>query len=172
MSIQNVSSSTAALNAQLLQQQQQSGDSDFSNASLPQLTSSQVQGLQQALQNDLQQAFTAGTGSSTSGSVQTQLDNSVSNTLSQAGFSQNQIQSILDKINHGFTGTGRGGRGHGAHHARQVINSLIQTLANNGSSASTTTSGSTSSTATTSVLTSAVNDSQSTTAGQSIDVTA
>lgn len=167
MSIQSVSSSTAALNAQLLQQQE-SGATDFSNLNLPQLTSDQVQNLQQSLQSDLQQAFSSGTSS---GNVQTQLDNSVSDTLSQAGFSQKQIQTILDKVSQGFGEAGRGGRGHGAHHARHAINSLIQTLQGN-ESAQPSSSLSTSSTSANTLLTSAVTGSPSTTAGPSIDVTA
>lgn len=165
MSIQNVSSSTAALNSQLLQRQQ-SGSSDFSSLSLPQLTSSQVQNLQQALQSDLQQAFSGG------GNPQTQLDTSVSNTLSQAGFSQNQIQSILSKINQGFGGAGKGGRGHGAHHARHAINNLIQTLQNNQASPSSSTGASATSSTSSTLLTSATASNPSTTTAQSLDVTA
>jgi hypothetical protein len=166
MSIQNVSSSTAAINSQLLQQQQQSGNSSFGSSNLPQLTSSQVQNLQQALQADLQQAFSSG------GNPQTQVDSSVSNTLSQSGFSQNQIQSILNKINQGFGGAKKGGHGHGAHHARGAINSLIQTLQNSQASQTSSTGTSTTSSTSSALLTSAVTSSQSTTAGQSLDVTA
>jgi hypothetical protein len=167
MSIQNVASSTAALNAQLLEQQQ-SGAASFNNQNLPQLTSDQVQNLQQALQNDVRQAFSSG---ASGGNVQTQLDNSVSSTLSQAGFSQNQVQSFLDKINQGFGASSRGGRGHAAHHARHAVNNLIQTLQSNtaGQSSSGT---STSSTTSNNLLTSSVSGSPSTTAGQSIDLAA
>jgi len=170
MSIQNVLTSTAAVNSQLLQQQDTGASSDFSGQSLPQLSTSQVQSLQQALQNDLQQALSTGTSN---GSLQSQLDSSVSNTLQSAGFSQDQTNSVLDKLNQALTKGGRGRGGHGGHRAKQVFNSLIQALQNNatGQSTSSTSVTSTSNPSATTLL-SAVTGSESTTSGQSLDVSA
>jgi hypothetical protein len=172
MSIQNVNSSTAALNAQLLQQEQQSGNSSFSSQDLPQLSTNQVQSLQQALQTDVQQALS---GSAGGGNFQTQLDSSVSNSLSQAGFSQSQIQSVIDKLNQGANGSSSTQKhGHGGHHARRVLNSLVQTLNSNASGQSSTSSSGSTGTATSSstTLLDAVTNTSSTTSGQSLDVTA
>lgn len=118
----------AALNAQLLQQQDSGASADFSNQSLPPLDSGQVQSLQQALQNDVQQSLSGGASGGLS-----QLDGSLSNTLKQFGFSQNQVDSFLQKLNQAASGSGHARHGR---HARQVVNNLVQTLASNASSSS------------------------------------
>lgn len=125
MSVQNINSSTAALNVQLLQSSNAS-DSTFSDTDLPQLTSSQAQQLQQALTQDIQQAFSGG---GPPANIQSQLDNSVSNTLTQAGFSDSQKQTVLDKINQALTGGGRAKHGHGHGHGRHRVSQLVQNLA-------------------------------------------
>lgn len=137
MSVQNINSSTAALNAQLLQSST-AGDSGFSDSELPQLSSSQAQQLQQALTQDIQQAF-AGGGSSAG--VQSQLDSSVSNTLTHAGFSDAQKQTVLDKINQALTGGGRAKHGHGHGHGRHRVNQVVQNLAQAVQTSSSTTAG-------------------------------
>ncbi|HVX12356.1 MAG TPA: hypothetical protein VHC22_14330 [Pirellulales bacterium] len=179
MSIQNISSSTAALNAQLAQQQQGTSSS-FDTQSLPQLSTDQVQSLQQALQTDLQQALSGAAGNPAG--YQTQLDNSVTNTLSQAGFSQSQIQTIVDKLNDQGTNGNAASQGHHGHHARRVLNGLVQALESNatgqsstsGSAGSSSTgSGATSNaTASGSTLLEEIENASSTGAGQSLDMLA
>jgi hypothetical protein len=180
MSIQNVSSSTAALNAQLAQQQQ-GASSLFNSQSLPQLSTDQVQSLQQALQSDLQQALSGTTGNT--GGFQTQLDNSVSNSLSQAGFSQSQIQTVIDKLNgQGSNSNATSSQGHHGHHARRVLNGLVQSLESNATgqsstsgSAGSSSSGSGATSTATSLGTTLLNDLDdvsSTAAGQSLDLLA
>lgn len=172
MSIQNINSSTAALNAQVLQGNNSNSDSTFSSADLPQLSSSQIQQLQQALTQDVQQAFASGASGS---GLQSTIDNSASNTLGQFGFSQTQTQTVLDKLNQAAGGQGQtgrahhGGRGHGRRQSQQVINSLIQTLQN---SANSQTTGSSDSTNPTNTLLSAITSSPSTSSGQGVDLSA
>lgn len=171
MSIQNINSSTAALNAQLVQGGNSSSDSSFNAADFPQLSSTQVQQLQQALTQDVQQAFASGASGS---DLQSTIDSSVSNTLGQFGFSQTQTQTVLDKLNQAAGGQGHTGRahhgvrGHGRRQAQQVINSLIQTL-NSANGQSTNSSDSTNSTDT---LLAAITGSPSTSSGQGVDLTA
>ena len=172
MSVQNINSSTAALNAQLLQSSTAS-DSGFSNSDLPQLSGSQAQQLQQALTQDIQQAFSGGGSTS---AVQSQLDSSVSNTLTQAGFSDAQKQTVLDKINQALTGGGRAkhghGHGHGRHRVSQVAQNLTQAVQNPssstaGQSSTSSTSGSTSAGGTASLIGQTTGG-----AGSSLDLTA
>lgn len=171
MSIQSINSSTAALNAQLLQPNNTGSDSSFDSSNLPQLSSSQIQQLEQALTQDVQQAFASG---ATGSDLQSQIDNSVSNTLGQFGFNGNQTQTVLDKLNQAAGGQGqtgrahRGGHGHGRRQAQQVVNSLIQTLQTaNGQS-----TNSSDSTDSTNTLLSAITASPSTSSGQGVDLTA
>lgn len=172
MSIQNIGSSTAALNAQLLQSSNSSSDSSFNGADLPQLSSDQIQQLQQALTQDVQNAFASG---SSGGDLQSQIDNSVSTTLGKFGFSSSQTQTVLDKLNQAAGGQARaghahgGGRGHGRRQAQQVVSSLIQTLQN---SANGQTSGTTDPSSPTNTLLSAITGTSSTDSGQGVDFTA
>lgn len=172
MSIQNINSSTAALNAQLVQGGNSSSDNSFNAADLPQLSSTQVQQLQQALTQDVQQAFASG---ASGGDLQSTIDNSVSNTLGQFGFSQTQTQSVLDKLNQAAGGQGRtgrthhGGRGHGQRQSQQVIHSLIQTLRNSANGQTTNSSDSTNPADT---LLTAITGSPSASSGQGVDLTA
>lgn len=165
MSVQSLNSSTNSLYAQLMQAESSNLFGSSSGQSLPQLSSDQLQQLQQALQQDLQQAFSGqSSGSSSSGanasgasangsssSVQSQLDQSVSNTLGQFGFTNSQTQSVIDKLNQalsgpqGASGHAWHGHGHGRHRVQQTVNSLLQALENNSSSQNSSTSGGSSS---------------------------
>lgn len=172
MSIQNIGSSTAALNAQLLQPSSSSADSTFNGADLPHLTSSQIQQLQQALTQDVQQAFASGASGS---DLQSQINDNVSNTLGQFGFSSAQTQTVLDKLNQAAGGQGRtghahgGGRGHLRRSTQQVLVNLIQALQN---SANGQTTGGSDSTNPASTLLSAMTASPSSNSGQGLDLTA
>jgi len=171
MSIQNIGSSTAAFNAQLLQSSNSSGDSSFNGADLPPLSSSQIQQLQDALTQDVQQAFASG---ASGGDVQSQIDNNVSNTLGQFGFNSSQTQTVLDKLNQAAGGQGRAGHAHGGarghgRRAQQVIANLIQTLQN---SANGQTSGATDPSNPVNTLLNAITGASSTSSGQGVDFTA
>ena len=174
MSIQNINSSTAALNAQLLQPSNSSSDSSFTGADLPQLSTSQVRQLEQALTQDVQQAFSSGTSGS---GLQSQTDSSVSKTLGQFGFDSTQTQTVLDKLNQaaggqGHAGRAHGGRGHGWRHAQQVISNLAQTLLNSANAQTANGSGNTETSNSTDTLLSAITGSPSTSSGQGVDLTA
>lgn len=186
MSVQSVTNSTAALNAQLLQAESSSSFGSTDSQSLPQLTSNQLQQLRQALQQDLQQAFasqssgaSSGSGGSTSGgsngSVQSQLDQSVSNTLGQFGFSDSQKQTVLDKLNQAISGPSGGHArrgGHGRHHVQQALNSVLQTLQSNSAGQTSGANGSDPSSSPPTSLLGAVGASPSTSSGQSLDLLA
>lgn len=171
VSIQNIGSSTAALNAQLLQSSNSSGDSSFNSADLPQLSSDQIQQLQQALTQDVQNAFASG---ASGGDLQSQIDNNVTTTLGKFGFNANQTQTVLDKLNQAAGGQGHAGRAHGGgrghgRRAQQVIANLIQTLQNSANGQTTNSSDSSNPTNT---LLSAITGSPSTSSGQGLDLTA
>lgn len=193
MSVQSVNNSTAALTSQWLQSQSSSlfGSSDVQ--SLPQLSGDQLQQLRQALQQDVQQAFAgqtsgaAANGSNSSGSnsngstssLQTQLDQSISNTLSQFGFTDSQTQSVLDKLNQalsgaqGASGHSHRGHGHARHHVQQALNGIFQALQNNssGQQASNTDNSAGSSNSSTTSL-NGITAVPLSSSGQSIDLTA
>jgi hypothetical protein len=192
MSVQSVNNSTAALTSQWLQSQSSSlfGSSDVQ--SLPQLSGDQLQQLRQALQQDVQQAFAGQTsggganGSSSSGSnpngstssLQTQLDQSISNTLSQFGFSDSQTQSVLDKLNQalsgaqGASGHAHRGHGHARHHVQQALNGIFQALQNNSSGQTSNTDSSAGSSNSSTTSLNGITAIPLSSSGQSIDLTA
>lgn len=181
MSIQNITSSSAALSSSLLQFADSSSNSSSSDLQgLPQLSSDQLQQLRQALQQDLRQAFAGGGSASGSGQantanasgVQSQLDQSISDTLGQFGFTDAQKQSVLDKINQALTGGGAtaGKRGHGRHHVHQALNSIFQAL--QSASGSPSASNSTGGGASPPTFASAVAGAGANSSGQTLDLTA
>lgn len=192
MSVQSVYNSTAALTTQWLQSQSASlfGSSDVQ--SLPQLSSDQLQQLRHALQQDVQQAFagqtsgpgangTNSSGSNSNGStssLESQLDQSISNTLSQFGFTDSQTQTVLDKLNQalsgaqGSSGHAHRGHGHARHHVQQALNGIFQALQNYSSSQTANAdSGSGSSNSSTTSL-NGITAVPLSSSGQSIDLTA
>jgi hypothetical protein len=181
MSIQNISSSSAALSSSFLQFADSSNNSSSSDLQgLPQLSSDQLQQLRQALQQDLRQAFSSassaggnGQGNTTNASgVQSQLDQSISDTLGQFGFTDAQKQTVLDKINQALTGGDgtSGKRGHGRHHVHQALNSIFQVL--QSASGSQSVSNSTAGGASTPTSASSVVGAGANSPGQTLDVTA
>lgn len=194
MSVQGVINSAAALNAEWLQAQSSNPFSSSDAQSLPQLSGDQLQQLRQALQQDVQQAFAGqapgatANGSNSSGSnsscstssLQSQLDQSISNTLAQFGFTDSQTQTILDKLNQAFSGSsgasGHAHRGHGHGHARhqvqQTLNSLLQTLQSISSGSSSSTNNSGNSTDSSQNSLNGITAVQLASSGQAIDLTA
>lgn len=154
MSVQSLNGSSNSLYAQLLQAESSSLFGSPDSQSLPQLSNDQLQQLKQALQQDLRQAFSgqsSGSGSTPSSSnpngatpsgsassLQSQIDQSVSNTLGQFGFTNSQTQSVIDKLNQALSGpqgaSGHAWHGHGRHRVQQTVNSLLQAFENNSSS--------------------------------------
>ena len=186
MSVQSLNSSTNSLYAQLMQAESSNLFGSSGGQSLPQLSSDQLQQLRQALQQDVQQAFAGQTpaanasnsnSNGSTGSPQSQLDRSISNTLTQFGFNDSQTQTVLDKLNQalsgsqGASGYAHRGHGHARHHVQQALNGIFQALQNNsGSSSSTDTSGNSTDSSPTSL--NGINAVPLSNSGQSIDLTA
>lgn len=153
MSIQSLGSYSPAQESQLLL----GGGTDSSGLTgLPQLSSEQLQQLRQAIAQDVQQALSGGnsasngaspSGGSSSGNssgsssgasdFQSRLDQNISNTLSQFGFSDSQTQTVLDKLNQALSGRANGSgnaQTQPAHvvrrHLRHAMHAIFQALQN------------------------------------------